>query len=61
MTYCAPIGSVPCATCENFDADKNNPVAAMGRCLAPARHGYFFAQAMHVCGDHAEIKDDAHD
>lgn len=52
MTYCSPIGGVTCTTCKHFEADASNPAAAMGRCLADARHGYFFAGEVHRCIDH---------
>lgn len=44
--------SITCATCRYFRPDANNPTAAMGRCYATARHGYFFPYERHRCLDH---------
>lgn len=43
---------VTCATCRYFRPDAHNPSAAMGRCYADARHGYFYPDDRHRCGDH---------
>ena len=55
MSYAPPIGGVTCATCVYFRPSPSNPAAAMGRCLADARHGYFFAGEVHRCMDHEAI------
>lgn len=45
--------AITCNTCRYFRPDAENPTAAMGRCYADARHGYFFANEHHRCMDHA--------
>lgn len=48
---------ITCTTCRYFRPDAQNPNAAMGRCYADARHGYFFANEWHRCADHSsEVK-----
>lgn len=44
--------AITCATCRYFRPDAQNSTAAMGRCYADARHGYFFANEHHRCVDH---------
>jgi len=44
--------TIQCATCRHFQRDTNNPEAAMGRCLHPARHGYWYPEEKHRCDDH---------
>lgn len=51
---------ITCATCRHFQPDPINPETGMGRCLHPARHGYFHAQAEHRCGDHEAKPESEH-
>ncbi len=45
-----------CALCRHYQPDPINPVAGLGRCMHPARHGYFYPDQQHACRDREEVK-----
>ncbi len=49
---------VQCETCRHFPPDANNS-SGMGRCMHPARHGYFYPNEKHRCADHNDKPDAA--
>lgn len=49
-----------CEHCRHFHPDRINPPAGIGRCMHPARHGYFYPAQKHHCRDHEDAKP-AHD
>jgi hypothetical protein len=55
MTYPPQIGEIQCFNCKHFQPDRDNPDAAMGRCVAPARHGYFYPCESHRCADREDV------
>ena len=56
MTYPPASGEVQCFACKHFQPDRDNPAAAMGRCIHPARHGYFYPGESHRCVDREPIQ-----
>lgn len=45
---------ITCQHCRYFRPDMVNPISGMGRCLADARHGFFYPDQKHSCRDYSD-------
>lgn len=48
---------IECGRCRYFLPDSANPTAAMGHCMADARHGGFYPNEKHPCKDFSDTPD----
>jgi hypothetical protein len=48
---------ITCDHCRHFQHASSNPSAGMGRCMAAARHGFFYPMERHSCRDHDSVPD----